>query len=164
MATNSTWIAENTELNESLLFGIRRVGLENWECNLPWATLSDFISTLTTASGEAVPSLTRGSVYQVSKVSAGSRIKVDVQWLGTQSSGSFFTVFADELADLISVLTAVSSETDQPVDLDLDRPSQINQQSLPDYLQEVNLNATIGAVVDAAVVRSMTGAAEVVFS
>lgn len=143
MASNATFIAENTELNESLLFGIKRVGLDNWECNLPWATLSDLTSTLTAASVAATPSLTRGSVYQVSKESAGIRVKVEIQWLGTQSVGSFFTVFADELADLISVLTAVASETDEPIDLDGGASGKINEQQLPSYLQQANLDASI---------------------
>jgi hypothetical protein len=119
MATNSTFTAENTEISKRLSFNIQRTGAEHWDVALPWELLSDCISTLSSADGAAVPSLTRGTNFQVRKIEGNYRPQALLQWLGTTDNVYLLSIYTDEIGDLVDVLTDLSAETDDPLDLDM---------------------------------------------
>ena len=119
MATNSTFTAENTEISQRLSFNIQRTGAEHWDVSLPFDLLSDCISTLSAADPAAVPSLTRGTYFQVRKISGNYRPQALLQWLDTRDAVPLLTIYVDEIGALVDVLTDLSVESDEPLDLDM---------------------------------------------
>lgn len=126
MSSNIVFTAEKTEISEQMSFSIRRSGWDTWDASLPWDSLSDCITTLTSAFAAAPGTVTRGLVYQVRNVAGSHRPQSKLQWLDTDGSEYLLSIHYDELPLLASVLADLADFEGVALDLDMTHMSWRN--------------------------------------